>query len=340
MFPIYPVFALIAGSFENMLRSKHATFYALFSNLKFIAQLIMFASTLIRVYISSWNYPGGQVLGKLVELVDQDTLASIHVCNLAAMTGFTKFTEDSSPKGWKFDKNEHVSNYKDHYSHLISESASVDGFQLLEHIDAFDAVEYYNVEDLLKEARFLRLRLPFHMKLAPKLFILKNTEATRSFADEQLEENKEPQSTLPTASSTLSAADIQQTTTTTIVSVPSQEQQPLTTADTGDIADTKDTKDTKDTRDTKDTTQPQEPIPEMMVSEKTDIPEQQSIVDSSSSSSSSVMTAQHDPIDASIVDSVGSTNTTAKSVATDPPIPPDYNDIQFDDYEDDLEGEL
>jgi alpha-1,6-mannosyltransferase len=91
-----------------------------------IAILAQFTASLGMVYVSSWNYPGGEALRKLHDIyATANSNVSVHIDPQAAMTGVSLFGEWRRPQ-WKYSKNEthgveNVDGYlQAGYTHLIT----------------------------------------------------------------------------------------------------------------------------------------------------------------------------------------------------------------------------
>jgi hypothetical protein len=87
------------------------------------------------------------------------------------MTGFSRFTEDAFPV-WSFNKDENF-DVKQFDVLVSTDSQSPPDFTLLGHIDAFSGFTWYPFDEILADAKLLKLRLPFHMNITPTLFIHK-----------------------------------------------------------------------------------------------------------------------------------------------------------------------
>ena len=138
-------------------------------NLVHVAQFILFASTLVRLYVSTWNYPGGQVGSKLQLAIDTNLAYRVHVDTLTAMTGFTRFTEDLFPNVL-FDKRDLLPHEVDNFNLLITADNLNQYYRKVFEIDAFKGFTWYPLEEVLRDARVLKLKLPFHMRIEPAIY--------------------------------------------------------------------------------------------------------------------------------------------------------------------------
>lgn len=180
LFPIFPTFSLIGASFSvnlyaymsllnNCRKRNRPLFYSMTSNLFITAQILLFILSLGRVYVSSWNYPGGHSIVELSKHFSLSYPITVHVDSLTTMTGFTRFVEDQYPI-WKFEKAESVD--FSGFDFLISSNpAPSELFEIISHVDAFAGFSWYPLDEIISDARVLKLRLPFHMKIIPTLFI-------------------------------------------------------------------------------------------------------------------------------------------------------------------------
>ena len=99
----------------------------IFKKLLWLATLgclaINFAGTGLFTIISSLNYPGGVALEKLHEKVPCSVPVTVHISNLAAQTGVTRFGQLC--ENWTYDKTENLTPndlIDKNYTHLIVEN--------------------------------------------------------------------------------------------------------------------------------------------------------------------------------------------------------------------------
>ncbi|KAJ5380123.1 uncharacterized protein N7496_002551 [Penicillium cataractarum] len=101
--------ALGAGYLWN--RRDRSVFASIASHLLILSIAASFLlSNLVLLPASAANYPGAQALDALHRYHDQQSLsrngASVYLGNLACQTGVTRFLQQSSEQGWRYDKTE------------------------------------------------------------------------------------------------------------------------------------------------------------------------------------------------------------------------------------------
>lgn len=82
-----------------------------------------FCFTMFLLLVSSTNYPGGEAIQKLHSL-DNFSSQSVHISNLVAQTGFTRFYQKNN---WNYNKTEHLIYNKDtilSFDYLLVEQSS------------------------------------------------------------------------------------------------------------------------------------------------------------------------------------------------------------------------
>jgi alpha-1,6-mannosyltransferase len=102
----------------------------------FIATL---ASSLLLLYISSSNYPGGYAFRRLHKMESGLVPVHVHIDNAAAQTGVTRFGEIHHR--WRYSKDEHVTDFGQ-FTHLITENATVPLFDVIGHAEGFDYIKW------------------------------------------------------------------------------------------------------------------------------------------------------------------------------------------------------
>lgn len=146
------------------------------SFLALIAASHMLLNVLITIFllvVSGTNYPGGAALSRLHRLEPANSNVSVHIANLAAQSGVSRFMEIHS--SWTYSKDESM-NYTqaeiDRYTHLLVEAKNkqntelwttlLDDFDIVEFVDCFNniGIQYNSL-------------LPVRIKTKPCIGILK-----------------------------------------------------------------------------------------------------------------------------------------------------------------------
>uniref|UniRef100_A0A094ZV95 Putative Dol-P-Man:Man(7)GlcNAc(2)-PP-Dol alpha-1,6-mannosyltransferase n=1 Tax=Schistosoma haematobium TaxID=6185 RepID=A0A094ZV95_SCHHA len=104
--------------------------------------------------IARKNYPGGEALTKLnhMDHLIHRTDVHVHICNLAAQTGVTRFLEENNQ--WIYNKTEGLeTNFNvlnsSNFTHLISElsieiiNRELSSFKQILQIDCFHGIQFY-----------------------------------------------------------------------------------------------------------------------------------------------------------------------------------------------------
>lgn len=146
------------------------------SFLALVAASHMLLNVLITIFllvVSGTNYPGGAALSRLHRLEPANSNVSVHIANLAAQSGVSRFMEIHS--NWSYSKDESM-NYTqaeiDRYTHLLVEAKNkqntelwttlLDDFEIVEFVDCFNniGIQYNSL-------------LPVRIKTKPCIGILK-----------------------------------------------------------------------------------------------------------------------------------------------------------------------
>ncbi|XP_063921341.1 dol-P-Man:Man(7)GlcNAc(2)-PP-Dol alpha-1,6-mannosyltransferase [Zophobas morio] len=136
--------------------------------------------TLFLLSISGTNYPGGTAISHLHRLAKDDHNVSVHIANLAAQTGVSRFTQVNP--NWTYNKQEHLkpgSPEMFEYTHLITEAKSKFSPNLKPYTathDVIDSVEAFH------QISFNYFSIPpIKIKTRPVLFILKRRDNYKDF---------------------------------------------------------------------------------------------------------------------------------------------------------------
>ncbi|XP_066249704.1 dol-P-Man:Man(7)GlcNAc(2)-PP-Dol alpha-1,6-mannosyltransferase isoform X1 [Euwallacea similis] len=149
--------------------------------------------TLFLLSVSGTNYPGGTAISHLHRLARNEQFVHVHISNLAAQTGVSRFTQLNS--SWIYDKTEYLKTsdmaiYK--FTHLIEEGKSkyASNFKILAAThDIIDTIESFH------QISFNYFTIPpVKIKMKPVLFILRRRDDFRevlAMRGRELRENVE-----------------------------------------------------------------------------------------------------------------------------------------------------
>ncbi|KAI9249394.1 hypothetical protein BDA99DRAFT_548726 [Phascolomyces articulosus] len=156
--------------------------------------LISFACSLVMLWISMKNYPGGHALHRLDDIItnnkknknsgfiDSATPVSIHMDVLTTMTGASRFGQVAHPE-WTFHKNETHTSPNDYieaeYTYLITSDPAYhhQQFQLVDQTMGLETVKLKSPRIYLDHLKnFIndpQVLLPFDIIVQPKLYTMK-----------------------------------------------------------------------------------------------------------------------------------------------------------------------
>ncbi|CAH0550492.1 unnamed protein product [Brassicogethes aeneus] len=148
--------------------------------------------TLFLLSISGTNYPGGAAISHLHRLARDDVNVTVHISNLAAQTGVSRFTEIN--EDWIYSKKENLSvgdSELYEFTHLIAEAKSKFSSNLKPYAathDIIDTIEAFH------QISFNYLTIPpVKIKTKPVLYILKRRDNYKDFLQIQLDNSNEDQ---------------------------------------------------------------------------------------------------------------------------------------------------
>ncbi|WPH02616.1 Hypothetical protein R9X50_00548100 [Acrodontium crateriforme] len=203
-----PAFTAVAAAIPAWIwtRRTKSTAYRL-ANLAMIGSTILsFAASLLILYISSLNYPGGEALARLHALADAKTNLNIYMDNLACQTGVSRFQQ--LHPSWIYDKTENETKLLDpmfwqQFDYVLSEHPEtvVGSWQPIEIVSAYAGItlrpedevdvlplpyglssplsiklrDMYNSVALTARERFTKGCWPA-VKMSPRIYILKKED--------------------------------------------------------------------------------------------------------------------------------------------------------------------
>jgi alpha-1,6-mannosyltransferase len=108
--------------------------------------------------ISSFNYPGGVALQKLHEIAPiQEFKQTVHICDLAATSGVSRFVEDTSRFTYnKTDLPQDSETFQQYgFDFTISELKQFSGYELAGEVTSFGGLKFNPPQLILKQALFI-----------------------------------------------------------------------------------------------------------------------------------------------------------------------------------------
>ncbi|KAH8313824.1 hypothetical protein KR067_012304 [Drosophila pandora] len=172
VFPVLNIAAACACQriWMNSAKSTWHSFLALSSGAHLLLNVFM---TVFLLVISGTNYPGGEALSRLHRLEVGSSNVSVHISNLAAQSGVSRFMEIRDE--WAYSKNESM-NYTQaelaSYTHLLVEAKNKQNTDVWASLqDEFDTVEFIDCFNSIG-IQYNSL-LPVRIKTKPCIGILK-----------------------------------------------------------------------------------------------------------------------------------------------------------------------
>ncbi|XP_053613427.1 dol-P-Man:Man(7)GlcNAc(2)-PP-Dol alpha-1,6-mannosyltransferase isoform X2 [Plodia interpunctella] len=168
VFPLLNMASAAACSYIYIRKTKAPLYELLFwgTIVVIVGNIVM---SLAFVLVAMTNYPGGVAITRFHKLLKDEPFVHVHISNLAAQTGVTRFTQIND--NWIYSKNESLQiEQLQEYTHLIVEakskySANMKAFAnthvVLDSIDSFSQI-----------AMNYKLIPPIKIKTKPALFIL------------------------------------------------------------------------------------------------------------------------------------------------------------------------
>uniref|UniRef100_A0A1A9WC12 Mannosyltransferase n=1 Tax=Glossina brevipalpis TaxID=37001 RepID=A0A1A9WC12_9MUSC len=131
--------------------------------------LLNFIMTLFLLIVSSTNYPGGVALNRLHHLETESSNVTVHIANLAAQSGVSRFLQIR--QNWRYCKNENMNYTREElneFTHLLVEAKNKHNSYLRENFEILEFVECFNSIGIQYNSF-----LPVRIKTRPCIGILK-----------------------------------------------------------------------------------------------------------------------------------------------------------------------
>ncbi|KAJ8724033.1 hypothetical protein PYW07_008013 [Mythimna separata] len=172
VFPLLNMASAAACSFIYVRRSKAPIFELMFWGTVFVI-LGNIIITLAFVLVAMSNYPGGVAITRFHKLLKNEPFVHVHICNLAAQTGVTRYTQINDR--WMYSKNESLPfEQLQDYTHLLVEAKSKYSSNIKSFAQTHTILD--SIESFSQVAMHYKLMPPVKIKTKPALFILERKD--------------------------------------------------------------------------------------------------------------------------------------------------------------------
>ncbi|XP_047033738.1 dol-P-Man:Man(7)GlcNAc(2)-PP-Dol alpha-1,6-mannosyltransferase [Helicoverpa zea] len=172
VFPLLNMASAAACSYVYVRRTKAPIFELLFWGSVFVI-LGNIIISLAFVLVAMTNYPGGVAITRFHKILRNEPFVHVHICNLAAQTGVTRYTQINDR--WMYSKNESLPvELLQDYTHLLIEAKSKYSSNLKSFASTHSILD--SVESFSQVAMNYKLMPPVKIKTKPALFILERKD--------------------------------------------------------------------------------------------------------------------------------------------------------------------
>ncbi|KAL4702273.1 hypothetical protein ACJJTC_018587 [Scirpophaga incertulas] len=172
VFPLFNIASATACTYVYNRRNKAPIFELLFWGIIIIiiGNIVM---SLSFVLVAMTNYPGGVAISKFHKMLNNEPFVHVHICNLAAQSGVTRFTQLND--NWIYSKNESLKvDQLQEYTHVLIEAKSKYSSNLK--IFAQTHIILDSIDTFSQVAMNYKLMPPVRIKTKPALFILERKD--------------------------------------------------------------------------------------------------------------------------------------------------------------------
>ncbi|XP_019873233.2 probable Dol-P-Man:Man(7)GlcNAc(2)-PP-Dol alpha-1,6-mannosyltransferase isoform X1 [Aethina tumida] len=187
---VYPILNVGAAAacnriWQNRIKSPFHQLLSLFAS-GHLATNTLF--TLFLLSVSALNYPGGSAISRLHRHARNETNISVHVSNLAAQTGVTRFTEIN--EDWRYSKEENLKPGDPklfEFDYLIVEAKSKFSTNLKPYASTHDVIDSI---EAFHQISFDYRTIPFvKIKTKPVLYILRRRSDYKDYLNMNNQQN-------------------------------------------------------------------------------------------------------------------------------------------------------
>uniref|UniRef100_A0A2H1VNH9 Mannosyltransferase n=1 Tax=Spodoptera frugiperda TaxID=7108 RepID=A0A2H1VNH9_SPOFR len=172
VFPLLNMASAAACSYVYVRRTKAPIYELMFWGSVFVILGNVIIS-LAFILVAMTNYPGGVAITRFHKLMKNEPFVHVHICNLAAQTGVTRFTQIND--SWRYSKNESLAlEQLQDYTHLLVEAKSKYSPNLKYFAQTHVILD--SVESFSQVAMNYKLMPPVKIKTKPAIFILERKD--------------------------------------------------------------------------------------------------------------------------------------------------------------------
>ena len=178
IFYTVPILNAIASiGVSNYFKSKQGFQKSLTKKALYLITIAIAATSIFMAYVSHYNYPGGNAMMRMHEMIDQNQYCSVHIDTYTAMTGASRFGE--LYPNCKYSKIETLKDPKDYFgfTHLITHDPNfhrdwktveiIKGYNGISVVDPF---EYY--DELCNWKYNQKFPMPISIRIEDLLYIM------------------------------------------------------------------------------------------------------------------------------------------------------------------------
>ncbi|CAB3246143.1 unnamed protein product [Arctia plantaginis] len=172
VFPLLNMASAAACTYIYVRRTKAPIYELLFwgTIVIIIGNIII---SLAFTLVAMTNYPGGVAITRFHKLLKNEPFVHVHICNLAAQTGVTRYTQIHDR--WTYSKNESLQPEQlQEYTHLLVEAKSKYSPNLKYFTQTHVILD--SIESFSQIAMNYKLMPPIRIKTKPALFILERID--------------------------------------------------------------------------------------------------------------------------------------------------------------------
>lgn len=181
LFPTVPLWNLSAAlAVSEIFSQRKGTFIKQALQICVSAAIVLGTTLTVISSVASYrNYPGGQAIGALNDIImpttsHQNSTVLVHIDTFSAMTGISRFLELPPPVLYSKVEGLNLAEYQEKgFDYLLNEQRYVPGYTIIRHIKGFDRVRFCGGSPIAAIDCALRLQWPLEFSMEDKICIHK-----------------------------------------------------------------------------------------------------------------------------------------------------------------------